>query len=315
MTRWRVWTVGSLIVCVTIIIVAVVEHQRDDRKGGLSSQKIAELAHHGVTPEQYLRIKERGAAHQAALHDEPPTDPNVVGPRLIGEEHGPELSAWKQFYGAALHTGIAEAWSVQAVGEKRTIVTLELVAGTGRGDIFSEPAKWAINVSLTRPLTSAEERIVHGSHAVEALNQMARKLEGLPMPHIGLSLPVDLFGDEVLSPGLHVVVVDVFPARRYESWLIMRRGILDEPLLRGKGLAKRAPLGVKYLRLSKHVKVFEEAVAFGEAKAGPRRRSSIYELNRLFNSGPVPLILGWKSGAHNLHDLLRRPVQELTILS
>ena len=44
------------------------------------------------------------------------------------------------------------------------------------------------------------------------------------------------------------------------------------------------------------------------------RRSSIYQLNRLFKGGPVPLLLGWRHGAHSLRELLRRPVQEVLIL-
>jgi hypothetical protein len=307
--RTILWTLGA-VCCVAAAIVAVLVFTGagGDGKVGLPPQKIAELARFGITPQEYLRARQRGNANEAALKTEPPPNPYVVAPRVIRESHGPELLAWKKVFEAQLHSPVAEVWHVQLVNETHAIVRMQLLRDDGNVKV-GDVAEWALNFALTRPLTHAEELVASGPHGEEALNAMARKLGTLPQPRRGRKLPVRIYAVEGLSPGLHEVIVSIVAPYTYESHLIMRRGTMDEALLRGKTLVNQRPKGEQYLKLSKHVRFYRET-----SQEGPVKRSSIYELSRLFNKGLVPLLLGWRSGARNLHELLRRPIEEVIIL-
>jgi hypothetical protein len=302
----------ALVVACCMLIVAVVIFTTGGRhKNGATAREVADLADRGVTPQQYLAEQKRVAAYKAKSRNEAPTDPNVVAPRLIREEHGAELLAWKNFYSRRVGQPVIESWVVSELAEARTTVTLNLTPQGSHSPSFG-PANWAINFSLRRPLTPAENRVANSPRGVEAINADARQLEDLPKPQLGSHLPLRLFSAETLSPGAHKISVSLFPDFKYESWLIMRTGILDESLLRGKILATHPPQGPQTLRLDRRVAIFEEP--FSKSTHGHRHSTSIYELDRLFNHGPVPILIGWRSGALTLQRLLRRPVQELTIL-
>ncbi len=280
-----------------------------DSNHGLSRQKVAELTDYGITPQQYVKAQQRAEAHKAALQVAPPPDPNVAGPSLIKAEHESELFAWKVHYSRQLHIPVREHWHINQLAETHTIVILQLVPESGGRPLVS--AEWVIKFALDRPPTPAEEKIFHSADGVEPLNAAARSLEMFPKPQVGARLPIAILAAETLSPGRHEVIVRIQPAERYEPTYIVRHGLVDEPLLRGKALAASPPNQDLILRLANTVRIYEQAL--GTGRAGPKRRSSIYRLNHAFNEGPVLLTLGWHSSARNLKELLRRPVQELTI--
>ena len=297
-------------ICVVGVFTIALLDTSSDGNYGLPRQKVIELAKYGITPQQYANAQKRAEAHKAALLKAPPSDPNVAGPNLIKEEHEPELIAWKAYYAHRLHARVREQWHINQLAENHTIATLHLVTETSPRPLVT--AEWIIRFALDRPPTPAEEKIFHSSKGVEALNVAAHRLETFPKPRFGLSLPTGLLAVETLSPGQHEVIVKIEPADRYEPTFIVRNGIVDESLLRGRALTKSPPTGNLTLGLATMAKVYEQALGAGQA--GPKRRSSIYKLNHAFNEGPVLLVLGWHSSTRDLRHLLRRPVQELTIL-
>lgn len=300
---------AAVAVCVAVALAVVLLDGSSQQTYGLSRKKITELAAFGVTPQQYVRARKRGEEHAAALRSAPPTDPNVVGPRLIKEEHESELLAWKQLYGRRYHAKITEEWHTHQLRETRTIISLNL-ALENKQKILG-PAEWVINFALDRSPTPAEERLANSPNAVKPLNRVARMLEAFPQPLIDPKLPVELLAFETLSPGRHEIIVTILSASGYQPPFIVRTGKVDEALLRGRELAKAAPTGDLTLRLSKNVKFYEQVTTHGGL--GPKRPSSVYRLNELFNHGPVPLNLGWRRGAKDITALLRRPVEEVII--
>lgn len=239
---------------------------------------------------------------------EAPPDPKVVGPRLIREESESQLTAWRSYYAKRLRAGVEERWTTDTISETDTVVTLQLVSAAGRD--VGAPARWALNFALTRPLTEAEQERADGPHGIEALDARARRLSSFPPPRLGQRLPVRLFAEEVLSPGNHELIVSVAPRASYEPNLLVRDGIWDEALSRGEALVTRAPRGLQTLALADSARFREQDLDNGRV-----RPSSIYRLARLFNSGPVLLLLGWRTGAQGLAGLLRRPIEEVVILS
>ncbi|HEX4437047.1 MAG TPA: hypothetical protein VH061_09650 [Solirubrobacteraceae bacterium] len=285
---------------------------------GLSHQKVTELAEREMTPAEYLRIKHDGEAVEArnakAAQTEPSPNPAVVAPRLLREEHYWEFDAWRQLYESRLHERVVESWTVHSLNEKQTVAALQLVAGTERKTVLSSPAEWVFNFSLSAAPTPAEQRIANSPRGIEATTAGAHLLERLPAPRTGRQLPVELYAVEDLSPGTNVILADTPAPFAYKPWLIMRSGSRDEALQRGQLLAQHTIRGVREFKLARHVEVFREPVESANGgKAKPRRRSSIYELSHLFNQGPVPLILRWRTGVSGA-KLLRRPVEELVLL-
>jgi hypothetical protein len=74
-------------------------------------------------------------------------------------------------------------------------------------------------------------------------------------------LPTGLLAVETLSPGQHEVIVKIEPVDRYEPTFIVRDGIVDESLLRGKALTKSPPTGNLTLGLATMAKVYEPPAA------------------------------------------------------
>jgi hypothetical protein len=64
---------------------------------GLIPKKVAELKSIGASFRRYTELKKQGREHELALRNEPPPDPNVVGPRLIREDHSSEGTAVYRF--------------------------------------------------------------------------------------------------------------------------------------------------------------------------------------------------------------------------
>jgi hypothetical protein len=306
-------------VCAAVVGAMVALASNGPARDGLSRQKVTELAEREMTPAEYLRIKHDGEAVEAknakAAQTEPAPDPSVVAPRLLREEHHWELAAWKQLYESRLHERVVESWTVHSLNEKQTVAALQLVATTQRKTVLSSPAEWVFNFSLSAAPTPAEQQIANSPRGIEATTATARLLERLPAPRAGRQLPVEFYAVEDLSPGANVILADTPAPFAYKPWLIMRSGSRDEALQRGQLLAQHAIRGVRELKLARHVAVFREPVESANGgKARPRRRSSIYELSHLFNQGPVPMILRWRTGASGASALLRRPVEELILL-
>ena len=201
----------------------------------------------------------------------------MVGPRLIREDHSAEIAAWKSLPERRLHTAIQEQWHVQQLSKTRTIVALSFVADANNKILMS--ARWLVKIALDRPLTEPEQDLVSSSKWSEPLNEDAHKLESFPKPQTGLRLPVRLLAFEGLSPGRHEVIVKIQPADRYEPSLVVRAGVFDEALLRGKTLVKSVPPTDSTLRLARNVRIYEQNLDHGAA--GPVRRSSIYRLSSL----------------------------------
>ncbi len=282
-----------------------------DEHPGLSPKKVAELRALGVTPKRYAEQQRHAREYTAALEREPPPDPKVVGPRLVREENKSQFAAWISYYANRMHMTVDEHWTTEVLSETHTIVTLQLV--TSQGQDVGSAARWALNFALTRPLTEAEQQRSNGPQGIKPLDVEARRLSSFPRPLSGVRHSVRIFADETLSPSNHELLVTVFPAAEYEPNLIVRHGEWDEALSRGQILARRAPGDILTLALAPSARFYEQNL--GNGRAGPVKRSSVYKLARLFKSGPVFLVLGWRHGARSIRALLRRPVQEVIILT
>jgi hypothetical protein len=238
--------------------------------------------------------------------EEPPLPASVVAPRLLREFFGYELAAWKQRMEHVLGAAVHESWTVDEHSETDIDTTLRLYRGRAQ---IGEKAVWRINIALDRPLTPAEERLVEDEKGIVPRTVAARRYEGFPVLAASASRPIELMGEETLSPGLHVLVAQVISAERYDAPLIVRAGKLDESLLRGRSLAGNPSPRIRELRLARGAKIYRET--FIEGHAGPLRRSSIYGLSQAYNSGPMRLILKWRTGSTTLKALLRRPIESV----
>jgi hypothetical protein len=241
--------------------------------------------------------------------EEPPPPASVVAPRLLRELFGYELAAWKQRLeresGAAVH----ESWSVDQHSETDTDATLRFYRGRAQ---IGEKAEWQLKIALDRPATPAEERLVENNEAFVPRTRAARRYEGFPTLAASASKPIELMGEEALSPGPHVLVAQIISGERYDAPLILRAGKLDEPLLRGRSLVGNPSPRIRELPLAHNAKIYRETYAGGHA--GPLRRSSIYGLSQAYNSGPMRLILKWRTGSTTLRALLRRPIESVIYL-
>lgn len=266
----------------------------------------------GVSPEEYCREQVRADARRLALANEPPPDPQVVAPRLIDESFGAELKAWQRFYARRAHESPRRRWSVAVVNEGRTTVTLELV--TASGARIAQPARWALNFPLTRPLTPAEQKVADGPRGVEALNATARKFEDFPRPSRPHTGPLELAVDVFPNPRGRMFLVGIVPGDAFDPSIVGRSRGTDEALLRGRRLLKG------------HNRIAPQALELASARKFQREDSvrgtwstprdlTYAEFKRFVMRYHEQVVLRWKATSRDLATQLRQPIDTVIILT